>query len=421
MRKQTWLLLTAFLTCFGATAQTADPAAAISRIHQLFLQDYNYLKPIDSLKGSATAYRHNEDLLGMYFQAPATYESFTGNYAAAISAYNNMFPQNDYDAGNTEKAKPAFNGYTPVNAAEKIGALAAQHRVIMINESHHTPYHRLFTKSLLPALYKKGFRYLALETLEYKDAALNKRGYPIQGDGFYSTEPLFGDLIRTAISIGFKVISYEDTTTCREGDCYQQRETMEARNLCKILREDTAARILVHAGYDHIFEKEKYNLRRMAMCFRECSGINPLTINQESMCEKGNPANENSYYTAAATLYHISASTVFEKKDSIWVEPRLAGYVDMEVFHPRFTDKYNRPGYFLLDPTRIPSPVSLKKEYTNMLVQAYMDNESGNSIPVDQQVYSGTSPLYLMLPKGKFRIVVKDHLNKIISTAAYSN
>jgi hypothetical protein len=75
-----------------------------------------------------------------------------------------------------------------LDALKALEAVAGGQLVIMINEEHRTPLHRSFTKRLLPILYKKGFRYLALESLSETDTKLNSRKYPVQKSDTYSGE-----------------------------------------------------------------------------------------------------------------------------------------------------------------------------------------------------------------------------------------
>ncbi len=43
-------------------------------------------------------------------------------------------------------------------AAEYIIKRSSKERIIIINEAHHQPLHRVFTESLLEGLYQNGFR-----------------------------------------------------------------------------------------------------------------------------------------------------------------------------------------------------------------------------------------------------------------------
>jgi hypothetical protein len=62
---------------------------------------------------------------------------------------------------------------------------------------------------LLKGLYQKGFGYFATETLDVGDAGLQARGYPTLRSGAYIAEPMYADLVRTALNLGYRVTPYE--------------------------------------------------------------------------------------------------------------------------------------------------------------------------------------------------------------------
>ena len=107
---------------------------------------------------------------------------------------------------------PYVKKFRAVDAAEYIINRAENKRIIIINEAHHFPYHRIFMASLLQGLYDKGFRYYVAETLNFSDSSINDRKYPLLISGYYTAEPLFGNLVRNALKIGFKVFAYEART-----------------------------------------------------------------------------------------------------------------------------------------------------------------------------------------------------------------
>ena len=64
----------------------------------------------------------------------------------------------------------------------------------MLNEAYNKPLHRAFAYSLLDDLYKRGFRYLAMEMLNpMPDQELTKLTYKT---GHFATEPVAGEMIR---------------------------------------------------------------------------------------------------------------------------------------------------------------------------------------------------------------------------------
>ena len=138
-----------------------------------------------------------------------------------------------------------------VDARRYISFLARNYQVIMINESRNKPLHRAFMLSLLDDLYKKGFRYLAMEMLNNgSNHSLDKL---TSLTGYYSSEPVAGELIRTALDMGYTLVSYEDTAAYTHTPT--QRDSIQALNIYKTIRNDSSAKIIVYAGYGHVLKR----------------------------------------------------------------------------------------------------------------------------------------------------------------------
>jgi hypothetical protein len=151
--------------------------------------------------------------------------------------------------------------------------LFQRNQVVMMNELHWHPKHRIFANKLLNTLKANNFKYLAIEAVERSQVnSLNERLFPIKKTGFYVQEPYFALLIREAIEQGFKIIGYDDFDV-------ENREKEQALNIKKVLKEDPEAKIFVYAGIDHILESDS-NKKRMAEYFYEETKINPLTLDQ---------------------------------------------------------------------------------------------------------------------------------------------
>ncbi|MCD9576275.1 hypothetical protein [Flavobacterium soyae] len=158
-----------------------------------------------------------------------------------------------------------------------ISELAKNNQVIMLNEDHFYPKHRLFAMQLLDVLKQNEFTYLSIEAF-----TPNREGdttiIPNSKNGLYTKEPYFGHFIRKAKKMGFTIVGHENY------DSSIDREIGQAKNIMKILERDPKAKIFVYAGHGHI-EKEGER-RHMASYFREFSKINPITINQEALISK---------------------------------------------------------------------------------------------------------------------------------------
>lgn len=413
MKRFILLLLLAFL-CGSAAAQTSNFSSVIAM--QFAADRSNYLKPLDTLRMLSPAIGNDPWQRYLFFNDMATYSSFVGEYGAALRYYDSLpeLQQQPRPAPGPAPSPRAFDGYHTAGAKQTIISMASSRQVTMINESHHIPYHRLFTKSLLHNLYNAGYRYLALEALNDLKDAVNTRSYPTSQDGYYIVEPLFADMLRTALKIGYKLVPYEDDVPCTQ-NCRAQRELNQAKNLHKILQQDPAAKVLVYAGYGHILEKERDGLQRMAGHFKTISGIDPLTINQNIMNEKSEAVYEDKYFVTFSQAHAISEPVVLMKNDEVWVSPEDKGFFDVQVFHPRFKPAHGRPGYYALDGTRKPVPVTLRKNCNGMLLQAFVAGEEHpNAVPIDQMMLNTQDKPYLMLPHGKYRVVVRDVTGNVV-------
>ena len=234
--------------------------------------------------------------------------SMIGKYQKALNTYC-LEMEVRIDSGEkqgelTSEELSYFQSFRPKNAVDYIVERSQGEKVILINEAHNDPRHRVFTKSLLEGLYENGYRYLGLESLGPSfedslalggDTRLNDRGYPLNSyyTGIYTREPQFANLIRDAIQMGFTVFGYENTP-------FQQveRDSAQALNVMKVLDKDPEAKVLLYGGYAHIVESfsedrgSNYGKTKwLGGILQELSGINPLTINQEILTERFLQAN----------------------------------------------------------------------------------------------------------------------------------
>ena len=167
------------------------------------------------------------------------------------------------------------NHYKDVKAiplSEVMDSIIQNNRVIMMNEMHFNPHNRAFVISWLEKCYQNGYRYLAAETLRASDTLLNQRRTVLRGEtGWYSDEPVFGDLLRTALHMGYTLVPYE-------GDGFGvDREVNQAKNLVKnILDKDPDAKFLLLGGFGHIADRNGWYA--MGRYFKEQSGIDPFTM-----------------------------------------------------------------------------------------------------------------------------------------------
>lgn len=227
----------------------------------------NYLLPVTQLRAAADNYIDLSEQ-GTFLQALSTAYAFVNEPDSAAQYWRKLSgPAPQRVAGGTRS-------FDVSPATEVVLRQAATTPFVLFNESHVQPKGRYWLRSLLPALYQQGFRYLALEALG-DDTELQRRGYPTLSSGFYLREPQLANLVRDALALGFTVIPYDAMSADREHD--------QAQNLLRRSRaQDPQAKVVVLAGFGHIDERVGTH-KSMAIWLKELSGVDPLTVNQTDL------------------------------------------------------------------------------------------------------------------------------------------
>lgn len=331
-------------------------------------------------------------------------EAETGNYAAAHRQADRLLGARTPTV--VDDPRDVLEGFTAQDGLAAVAAVADSARVIMVNEAHHVPQHRAFTLDLLSVLRRKGFTHFAAETLDEADTQLANRGYPTPLTGAYIGEPVYGDLVRTALRLGYRVVAYE----ARDFKSPARREQQQAQNLIdRTLRQDPRAKILVHAGYRHINEAGTLaGAPPMAIRFKEATGIDPFTVDQTEMTEHSAPEYEHPVYRDAVAQRHVVRPTVFRASSGrLWTLDR--GVRDVTLFHPRTRYEYGRPTWLQLGGRRAPYylPEHVCGRETRCLVEARAAGEGSDAVPLDRVEFTALGvPPALMLPPGLHQITV---------------
>ncbi|HSZ87125.1 MAG TPA: hypothetical protein VK787_13925 [Puia sp.] len=337
--------------------------------------------------------------------------SFTEDYHSALE-----IEEQGYDAIDEESEKKIkkviedLKGVQHVDARRYISFLAKDFKVIMLNEAHAKTLHRAFAISLLEELYKKGFRYLAMEMLNnYPNHSLNKLTI---NTGYYTAEPIAGELVRRALELGFTLVSYEDTAALAGNHTAKERDSVQAENIYSIIKKNSAAKIFVFAGYGHIAEKTTdADFIPMAMKFKKISGINPLTVDQTDMTEGSNFGYANALYKAYTQKYFFTNPSIAVMNNQP-VNISNNDVYDISVIHPPTIYRDGRPDWLSLYGLR--QPVYINPNVKDVfLVQAYYQKEAdqygpGQIVPADQSYIPTNKGNYLLyLRKGKYIIIYR--------------
>lgn len=335
--------------------------------------------------------------------------------------------QATFDAMNGEKRAPVSS--SPIDQATALDAIPAiveasrGRRIVILNESHHMPRHRAFALELARALRAQGFDTFAAETFTNSDET-TKRGYPAQDTGYYTVEPVFGELVRGVLALGYRTVAYEMEVHSRDSDQdprarINDRENQQAQNLvARVFAPHPEARLFVYVGYSHAtenwFDPGGPNEQAwMAARLADLTGFDPLTIDQTTAMPCSGPDFENPHWRRAEERGLLDGPRVLRLADrSFFVAGDYAGKLDLQVFHPRTKLVHGRPDWLARGRTPVPVPAELAAnlpEDERALLQAFRAGEGPDAIPTDQFIVQGRASLpSFLLPPGEYRLVLQD-------------
>lgn len=311
-----------------------------------------------------------------------------------------------------------FKQHIPVEANKFISEKAKTEQIIILNEAHQQPYHRVFTTSLLQDLYNQGFRYFGAEAIWSWDTLLNKRKHPILKTGFYSQEPCFGNLIREALQIGYTLFSYESTREITDSAGINLREIDQARNIKKILDRDPKAKIIIHCGFDHLIETPYPGWGKcMAGRLTEYTGINPYTIDQIRFTEHSKIDYENPFFKITNLEYY---AVFIDSSGHVFNGAPAHNDYDARVYHPRTIYINGRPNWIFEGGRKAYEIVDDIDVSFPCLVFAYVSseidnvkNEEGKVVPFDIiEIKDKKDNKALSLKPGIYTIVIRDKKDK---------
>lgn len=266
---------------------------------------------------------------------------------------------------------------------------ANKYTVMMVNEAHLYPQHRIFFKSLLSDLYNLGYKHLCMEDLVLPDT-LGYVKFPERNMGYYIQEPCMGDLVREALKLGFILHSYDVPES-------KYRDSLAAENIQHICYSYPRDKVLVYCGFSHNMEHRSSTC--MASYFKRISGVDPLTIDQTVYCER----ELSIYYSQLLKYYDIRFPAVLLSGDSIVAMNKK--YCDIHVITPPTSYVKGRPRWLVeMDKRRL---CKIDSNFTSGIIETYYVNEvrkSKSPIPVDVLVldFPKKGNQYLALPMTGF-------------------
>ena len=339
--------------------------------------------------------------------------SSAGRVHEALEVYEEDYGDREVDEEKLSEMRASLDGFEAQDALTVLVRAAAERRVVIVNEGHHMPQHRVLTTRLLPHLRRLGFTHFAAETLAEGMDELKKRGYPAKPTGTYTDDPVYADMVRTALDLGFKIVAYEAPGRPNK------REPGQAKNLKeRVFDVDPEARLVVHVGYSHNMETQEGfgGVGAMAFHLQEMTGLDPLTVEQTELAEKSRPGLEHGLFAELCGDSDGQAAVVFGNAEGdLWSLPGILR--DVSVCLPRTRMKDGRPAWLGLPPDRRAVAMSdeLCGKHRPCLVEARFSDEvpvSGEGdegVPLDTVLIRENEKLpALMLRPGSYRIVAED-------------
>ncbi|HUA80472.1 MAG TPA: hypothetical protein VL997_08885 [Dyella sp.] len=356
----------------AAAAAKADGIMAQANRHKGLLAQYLILHRAYASDDSQ-AFRL---IFGQYI---AWYQSFLGDYVDAVKSFSIGQPLQPGD-----NPSPLTSGkYVARPAIDAIAEIAKNDQIVLLNEAHNVAMTRSLTVPLLSRLYAEGFRYFAAETLVQSDTQLATRGYPTDESGFYTEEPIYAEMIRTALKLGFKVVAYEATSSSTSTEA---REAEQAQHLYdNVFAHDPHARLVINAGYEHIVTSGSYlNGSSMAEHLHKLTGATMLSVEQTAMYPHPFGKNDHPYYTEVMKKLQPDSPIVFiDPKGKPW---SLRSANDVTVFFPPEKLDHGRPTWLSLGGLRRAHLVSAYHclgRYPCLIEARYAD-EGEDAIPADR-------------------------------------
>jgi len=315
---------------------------------------------------------------------------------------------------------PVAAGYNrAVEAVPVVLAMAKGRQAVFLNESHGLTQTRAANYALLAGLRAEGFDVLALETLaspepvprdaahcsdaSVLDTGLQARGYPLLMSGHYTQDPVFAEIIREALRLGFRLVAYDPYY---KEQTQAQREQTQADNLACVFKADPKARLLVIGGFAHIYEGESKWVKEggmMARRFRVATGIDPLTVDtaMHTHLDPKSVGLDPAGPLAVSYVLQNAAGQVFGDDQ-----------VDVALFVPAPAHRNDgQPSWLELGGARQRVAVARAecKDKDPCLAEARVVGEDPKAVPSDRCVIAGTDAgCTLFLRAGKFEIATYD-------------
>lgn len=363
------------------------------------LKSSGYFVALDSLRinyKNVLSDSSNTINISIANQAMMTYHSFVGNIDSSLY-YEQL-------AHNTYRYEPLNNktDFNYISADTFILNKCKNSRAVLFNENHNRTHTRYYLLELLAQLKEMGFTTLALEDLRESNQSLVKREYPILSSGFYIKEPVFAELVREAIRLGFKLLPYEQEGATHRGEASGQY-------LSRYLNQNSTERLIILGGYGFLYKTNKHNYdKTVAQVLQNNFGNSIVSLDCISFTEMFDPEKESELYRYSSDSIKIDKPSVLRIREEL-IFPYFvdSNMVDASIFFPRTKCQSNCCSQKI----RVSNPIDLNTGDSLNFIQVYYYKEfkkhKTQAIPYIQ--FEQKKPYQLLLEKrlkkGRYLII----------------
>lgn len=268
---------------------------------------------------------------------------------------------------------------------------AAESRIVMLNESHFEPLHRLLVMQIAERLAHEGYEFFAAETFNIWVAEGRAPGSVPHNIGAYSYEPIYARMLRRIDELGMTALAYEQTPeqVPENPDTWEERinarETAQASNMMDALFDhDPEAKVFIYVGGAHLFEQPINNegreeVRWFGNRLAEATGVDPVTIDQ-TRCSSGQVVRwaDGSATNSAHQVDHFIAHppVEFERNRPTW--RRDIGDIDTDI------------------------PAELLSDSERIIIEAHPAGGSTEEVAIDRLMLFPGEDIPLLLPPGRY-------------------
>lgn len=355
--------------------------------------------------------------------------------------------------------------YQSMNAYPYIYKILEKNDIVLLNERHNRPEHRVFLYNILDSLKSHGINSIFLETLIYiENDSAEQSNHSIQSLGYYTRENVYNQVCHKLKRLKYNVYSYEinsankidtqrigkknyfidkkdkkwipiEVDTLVLSKLYSkheffEREAIQALHIYQKILRNNIKKAFIYCGYAHCYKSDNY----MAGLLQRLIAKQVYSIDQIHLNEHSEKKFENPLYTKFA---QTSFPFVITNNSKIMHSLRhpIYGYItdsliNVSVGSPRAKYINNRPAYLELNGDRKRYPMSkfidVKKFSSDILIEIYEESEYEknkiNAIPEDvfQVEYESGNYDAILTPNRNYHLfVTKDNqilIDKIITT-----